>query len=384
MTTREELVARAADLVPLLKDRAAATEKRRQALPETIADLKSADLIIAAQPEPYGGLGLDFDVVFDIAAELGRGCGSTAWCYSIWASHNWLLGLFPRQAQDEYWADDPNTLSSTSFNPARSQATSAPGGYRLTGHWDFSSGCDAATWVLLIANSPDGPMMMLLPRPDYAIKDTWFVSGLKGTGSKDILVDDVFVPAHRAVPMTQLREGNAPGRQVHDTPNQRIPQQCILPFTLASPIIGMARGAIDAFEERLRHGTSSREGSPLSEVTSYQLRLAESSAEVWAALNIMQRDCREIMERARRNELPSIDHRARYRRDHAYVARLSVRAIDRLFEASGGHGLYDSNPMQRFHRDAHAAAHHVGLSWDVLAEQYGRVRAGLEPDRRLV
>ena len=294
------------------------------------------------------------------------------------------MALFPEEAQEEYWSEDPNTLSSTSFNPAGSKASPTSDGYRLSGHWDFSSGCDPASWVLLIANGPYVPLMMLVPREDYTIKDTWFVSGLKGTGSKDILVDDVFVPEHRTVPMPLLRTGNAPGRKVHNTANQRIPQQCILPNALASPIIGMARGAVETFEERIRYGESAREGNPLSEVASFHLRLAESSAEVDAAQLIMQRDCRELMERAHRAELPSIDDRVRYRRDHAYVTRLCVRAIDRLFEASGGHSLYDSSPMQRFHRDAHAAAHHVGLSWDVLAEQYGRVRAGLEPDVRLI
>lgn len=384
MTTRKELLHRAASLVPTLRERAAETERRRQPLPETVEDLKAAGLITVAQPRRYGGLGLDFDVVFDIAAELGRGCGSTAWCYGIWASHNWLVALFPEAAQAEYWSDEPNTLSSTSFNPARGNATAAPGGYRLSGHWDFSSGCDPAQWVLLIANGPESPLMLLLPRRDYTIEDTWFVSGLKGTGSKDILVDDVFVPEYRAVPMPLLRGGNAPGRRLHNTGNQRIPMQSILPYTLASPIVGMARGAVEAFEERIRHGASAREGNPLSQVASYHLRLAESSAEVDAAQLIMRRDCREMLERAHRDELPSIADRARYRLDHAYVTRLCVRAIDRLFEASGGHSLYDSSPMQRFHRDAHAAAHHVGLSWDTLAEQYGRVRAGLEPDPRLV
>ena len=384
MTTREELVKRASAIVPALREGALATEKRRQPLAENVEAMQSAGLISAAQPERYGGLGLDFDVVFDIAAELGRGCGSTAWCYGIWASHNWLIGLFPEGAQDEYWADTPDTLSSTSFNPARGQASAVPGGYRLSGHWDFSSGSDAATWVLLIANGPEEPLMLLLPRQDYAIEDTWFVSGLRGTGSKDIIVDDAFVPEPRTVLMKDLREGNSPGRKLHDTPNQRIPQQCILPFTLASPIIGMAQGALDTFEERLCHGTSAREGSPLAEVASYHLRLGEAAAEVWAARSILRQDCQEIMARARRSELPSIDDRARYRRDQAYVAKLCVRATDRLFEASGGHGLFDSNAMQRFHRDAHAASHHVGLNWDVLSEQYGRVRAGLEPDTRIV
>ena len=379
MTTREELVQRAATLVPTLRERAAETEKRRQALPETIEDLKAAQLITVAQPMRYGGLGLDFDVVFDIAAELGRGCGSTAWCYGIWASHNWLVALFPEKAQEEYWAAGPDTLSSTSFNPARGKLEGADGGYQVSGQWDFSSGCDAAAWVLLLAVGPAGPRMLLLPRSDYKIVDTWFVSGLKGTGSKDIAVEEVFVPEYRTVAMADLREGRAPGRYVHDTPNQRIPQGSILPFALASPIVGMAQGAIDAFEHRMRYGSSARESNPLAELTSYHLRLAESAAEVFAARAIMRQDCSDIMALARQDQTPDLSARARHRRDQAYVTRLCVRAVDRLFEASGGHSLYEDNAMQRFHRDAHAASHHVGLNWDIYAEQYGRVQAGLDP-----
>ena len=148
------------------------------------------------------------------------------------------MSLFPEEAQEEYWADSPDTLSSTSFDPARGRVAAADGGYRLSGQWDFSSGCDDAVGVLLIANGPDGPLMLLLPRPDYAIEDTWFVSGLRDTCIQDIVVEDAFVPEHRTVLMElgeDLREGRSPGRPIHDTANQRIPQQCILPFTLAAP-----------------------------------------------------------------------------------------------------------------------------------------------------
>ncbi len=384
MTTREELLERASGMAPALRERAQETERRRQPLAENIDALVEAQLIRATQPTRYGGLGLDFDIAPEICAELGRGCGSTAWCYGIWASHNWLMALFPEAAQEEYWADTPDTLSSTSFNPARGRVEAVAGGYRLSGQWDFSSGCDAAAWALLIANGPAGPIMLLLPRQDYVIVDTWQVSGLKGTGSKDIAVAGAFVPEHRTALMRDLREGCSPGRRVHNTPNQRIPQQCVLPFHLAAPILGMAQGAIEVFEERLRYGRSAREGQPLAQVASYHLRLGEAAAEVNAARAVMQQDCQEIIIRARRDELPSLDDRARYRRDQAYIATLSVRAIDRLFAASGGHSLYKAHPLQRFHRDAHAASHHVGIAWDALAEQYGRVRAGLEPDVRIV
>ena len=235
VTTREEMVRRAADLVPILRERAPDTEECRQPLPETVEDLKAAQLITAAQPQRYGGQNMDLDVVFDIAAELGRGCGSTSWCYSIWASHNWLVALFPEEAQEEYWADDPNTLSSTSFNPARGKLEAAEGGYLLSGQWDFSSGCDAAAWALLIAVGDTGPRMLLMPRRDYEIMDTWFVSGLKGTGSKDIVVKPVFVPEYRTVSMVNLREGTAPGGTYTTPPTSGFPRAAFCPLPWPRP-----------------------------------------------------------------------------------------------------------------------------------------------------
>jgi 3-hydroxy-9,10-secoandrosta-1,3,5(10)-triene-9,17-dione monooxygenase len=378
MTDRDELQ-RATELVPMLRERALETEHLRQLPQATIDALHATELLRAAQPSRYGGLGLDFDVVLDAAAELGRGCGSAAWCYSIWASHNWLVGMFPEPAQEEYWAESPDTLSSTSFNPSRGKVAAAPGGYQVSGQWDFSSGCDAATWVLLIGNGPAGSLMLMLPMSEYEIEDTWFVSGLRGTGSKDIVVENVFVPEYRTVSFQDLLEACYPGRKIHHTPNYRIPVASILGFVLAAPILGMAQGALEAFEDSMRHGVSARFGNKLAEVQSTQVRLGEAAAEVWAARSVMKQDCQEIFHRAKRNEMPTMDDRVRYRRDQGYVAKLAVRAINRLFEVSGGRALFDSSAIQRFHRDAHAASHHAGVAWDTMAEQYGRVRLGLPP-----
>ena len=378
MIDRQELVQRAAALVPMLRERAAEIEEMRR-IPEDIVDtLHASEVLRAVKPRRFGGLGFDFDVAFDIAAELGRGCGSTAWCYGIWASHTWLSGMFPEQAQEEYWADSPQTLSSTSFNPARGTVTAVPDGYQVSGQWDFSSGCDAATWVLLVGNGPDGPLFLLLPRADYVIEDTWFVSGLRGTGSKDIRVDNVFVPAYRTVSMRDMREAQTPGRRVHDTANYRIPLRNILTFTLASPVLGMARGAVEAFETRVREAVSSRGGNKLAEACSIQMRLGESAAEVHTARLILHHDTQEIVARARRGDMPTLEERARYRRDQAYMAKLCLQAVNRLFEASGGHSIYESSALQRFHRDIHAATHHHSLAWDPVAEQYGKVRLGIE------
>ena len=230
-----------------------------------------------------------------------------------------------------------------------------------------------------VGKRSQGLLFILVPKSDFRIEDTWFVSGLRGTGSKDIVVDNAFVPNYRVVPAVELRDGKSPGRAVHDTPNYRIPSGAMLPYTLAAPIIGMAQGALDAYESYMRDRVVTRTGEKMAEMVGIQLRVSEAEAEVHAARLIMQEDGREVFAGAGRHEMPTLEDLAHYRRNQAYVAKLCVRAVNRIFEASAGHALYDSSPIQRFHRDPHAASHHFGLSWDPVAGQYGRIRLGLEP-----
>jgi 3-hydroxy-9,10-secoandrosta-1,3,5(10)-triene-9,17-dione monooxygenase len=365
--------------VPVLRERAALTEELRQIPKETVDDFHASGILRAAQPTRFGGYDIDYPVVLDIAAELGRGCGSAAWCYAVWAAHNWAAGMFPEEAQKEYWAESVDVLSSTSLNPTHAQVTSVNGGYQLSGRWDFSSGCDAATWAILAGMGSDGMLWLMVPRPNYTIKDTWFVSGLRGTGSKDIVVDEIFVPEHRVVHVADLREGRSPGRCIHGTPNFRIPLQTMFTYSLAAPILGMAQGAVEAFEEYMTVRVAYTTGERMAENAPVHIRLSEAEAEVHSARLIMAEDGRKAVDRAERGEMPELRERARVRRNQAYVAKLSVRAVDRLFEASGGHALFDVSPIQRFHRDAHAASHHFGLAWETGAEEYGRIRLGLEP-----
>ena len=380
MADREDLIRQASAMVEPLRERAAKAEELRRIPRETVDELQSSGLIRVPQPAQFGGMGMDFDVALDIAAELGRGCGSSAWCYSVWASHNWLLGMFPEETQREIWGNSPQVLTSTSFNPSRGRVTPADGGYRVSGRWDFASGCDEAGWVLLVGNGPEGLMWLLLPRPDYAIEDTWFVSGLRGTGSKDIVIEDAFVPHQRTLQVADVREARTPGRELHNTANYRIPMRSLLSFTLVAPVLGMAQGMLEAFEAHIRRGLPHRRANRLTEVPGLQMRLSEASAEIRAAGLIMRHDWREIFARARLDQMPTLEERARYRLDQSYVARLCGQAVDRLFAGSGGHALLDSSPMQRFHRDVHAAANHISLSWDATAIQYGGVCLGVEVD----
>ena len=378
MVDRDELLHRAAGLVPALRERAAHAEDLRQIPQETVDDFHASGILKACQPARFGGYEIDYPVLLDIAAELGRGCGSSSWCYSIWASHNWLIGMFPEKAQQEYWADSADVLSSTSFNPTRAKVEAAPGGYKLSGHWDFSSGCDAADWAMLGGMTADGLRWFLVPRCDYTIEDTWFVSGMRGTGSKDIVIEETFVPEHRVGNVAAMREGQSPGRELHGSCNYQIPHSSMLSYTLVAPILGIAQGALDEFEEYMVDRIAYTSGEKMGENPAVHIRLSEAEAEIHSARLIMKNDGDELFGQIRRGEMPSIAQRTRFRRNEAYVARLSTRAVDRLFEGSGGHVLFSSNPMQRCHRDAHAASHHFGIHWETQAEEYGRVRLGLE------
>ena len=377
--TREELLRRAERLVPALKARAVRAEQLRQIPAETVDDLIASGLIRIGNPRRYGGHGVEVDTAFAVAWELGRGCAATAWCYSLWTMHNWWIGHFSEQAQDEFFASGPDTIFSSGLNPAGAKAEAVADGFRLSGRWAFSSGCDAARWAMVAIPGPGGPNSMvwlLLPRSDYEILDTWFASGMRGTGSKDLVINDVFVPAHRAMDPGRAGDRDATGWTLHQRLSYRVPLRCWTGWDLAAPLIGIGQAAVEEFTTRLhRMAGPGRAGDGVAP----QLRLAEASAEVDAARAIHQHAAREILDKAARGEAFTSLERARYRRDKAFVAKLCVQAVNRLFEASGARAVLDSEPIQRCHRDVHTASHHAALGWDVAAEQFGRHALGLEP-----
>ncbi len=374
---RDALLRRASELVPVFKERAFRAEQLRQIPPESVHDLITAGLIRIGNPQRYGGHGLDVDTGFEVDWELGRACGSTAWCYALWTGHNWWLGHFPREVQEEFFAGGPDAIYSSGLNPAGGKAVAEHGGFRISGRWSFSSGCDAAGWVMVaVSPAPEALMWLMLPRADYEIVDTWFASGLRGSGSKDIVVKDVFVPAHRTLDPNRAGDSDLTGWEIHQRPSYRVPLRCLTGWDLVAPLVGIAQGAVDEFTSGLR-GTSGPGRTAAS--VPLQMRLAEASAEVDAARAFHRHDVREMLDKAARGEPFTPMDRARYRRDKAFVARLCVQAVNRLFEASGARGLLESQPIQRFHRDAHAASHHAAMTWDTWAEQFGRQALGLGP-----
>jgi 3-hydroxy-9,10-secoandrosta-1,3,5(10)-triene-9,17-dione monooxygenase len=362
----------------VFKERAARTEERRQVLPESVQDLLASGLIRIGNPRRYGGHDVEVDTAFEVGFELGRGCGSTAWCYSLWTAHNWWLGHFSERCQEEFFATGPDTLFSSGLNPAGGTVEATRGGFRVSGRWGFSSGCDAATWVMVAVPGarPNEPLWLLLPRSDYQIVDTWFASGMRGSGSKDIVIEAAFVPAHRAVDPERCGVDDMTGFELHGRLSYRAPLRCLAGWDLAAPLIGIAQGAVDEFVVRAQR--MSGPGRSADSVA-LQLRLAEAAAEVDAARALHRQDIREILDHAARGDGFSELDRIRYRRDKAFISRLCVRAVDRLFEGSGARAVMDAEPIQRYHRDAHGASHHAALSWDLVAEQFGKQAMGAGP-----
>ena len=371
-----------------LSERVAETEALRRVPDQSIAELVQADLFKAARPARYGGFELDLDTVIEIISRLGRGCGSTAWVFGIFCDHSITMGMMPAEAQDDIWGEEPETLVSSGLMPA-GQVERTEGGYRLTGRWQFSSGCDHAAWVFVQSTVPptsDGerptPAYFLLPRADYEVIDTWFVSGLVGTGSKDIAIDGAFVPEHRTQSLALFNSGTGPGGEINPGAIYRLPRIATVPFSLVAPAIGILDSMIDGFTARTRERAT--RGFRHAELTTIQLRLAESSAERDCARLLLRRATQETMNHMHASGGLGLDQRARNRRDMAYIAMLCVRAADRLFQAIGASGLFDGNDMRRMQADIHAiGAHHIN-SWDISGPIYGQVAFGLEPTNPLV
>jgi len=383
--TPEEYIGRVRALLPVLRERAADAERLRRLPDETFADFQEAGLFRALQPKRYGGYELDPDIFYQAVMEVGTVCGSSAWILGVIGVHNWHLAIFPPQAQEDVWGEDDSIQLSTSLAPTGT-VERVDGGYRLSGRWSFSSGCDFCRWAVLGGvvppvgkGQPPDARVFLLPRRDYVIDDNWHVMGLCATGSKDLVVDDAFVPEYRTHSYLDAFHLRHPGNAINGAPLYRLPFGLIFPYGITAPAIGAALGALEAFREQSLKRINLRDGSRVAEDPFTQYRLAEAAAGVGAARDRMLGNFAEMMRLARAGEEIPLPFRARCRWDAGKAIELSVEAIDRLFEASGGRGIFLNNPIQRAWRDVHVMRAHAGNNPERAAFVFGRSEFGLPP-----
>jgi 3-hydroxy-9,10-secoandrosta-1,3,5(10)-triene-9,17-dione monooxygenase len=376
----EDLLARAREMIPELRGRARENEERRRVGERTAQSFRDAGFLRVLQPSRFGGFEMDYGAHTRLAMAIGQGCASSAWVLAVLASHSWILGMFPPEAQDEIWAGETDALIATSFLAIDPKVEPAQGGLVLGGRWKFSSGVDLCRWAILML--PEAAFAVI-PIAKAKIEDTWYASGLAGTGSNDIVVEKLFVPEHRVLGLSKLRGGPTPGSAVNPGYLYRLPVFAAFPFTLIGPALGAARGALDAVVDGLAARRSVAQVR-LAEQQSVQLRVARVAAQIDAAeasvLHLLETHNRD----ARAGKIPSLLERARGRLNLGFAADLCVQAMENLLPLLGGRGLIATDPVQRAWRDVHAVAQHVAMVWDVQAGLYGPVRLGLPcPDPKL-
>lgn len=389
--TTRQLVANARALVPALRERAAEAEQARMVPAQTIEDMREAGLFRLMQPTRWGGFGREFADYILVAEELGAGCPSSAWIYANVILKSWMVPMFPGAAQEEVWGSDQDTIVSSILRPT-GRSLPVEGGYRLSGTWSYVSGVDHTQWTIIGSirqpREPDGrpePVVHLVPRADYRLDDTWHVIGLAATGSKDIVIEDAFVPEHHTISIAQAQSGDPPGAALHGGhPVYRVPLMSAFGFYICAPIMGMARGALDLFLERAAEratiGGASGGGATLVDLPTIQLRVVEAQMRLDAARAVMLDAAMATIAEACRTGAVSMDRRIANRRAQSYSSRISIEAIDGIFECLGAGGLFLSQDLQRYWRDAHAGVAHFGVNWDAIRVMCGQYAVGREPE----
>lgn len=386
--SRDDLVARARALIPLVRDGADQAERRRMVAPETMAAFREAGLFRILQPERFGGFEYEFSMVIRVALEIGQGCASTAWVCGLAIMHQWLVANFPLQAQEDVWGEDPDAITFGSYTPVAA-AVPEDGGWRISGSWPFASGCDHGQWALLGVRFPpqngtDRPTagFVLVPAASYGFDDDWDTSGLAATGSKRIVCQDVFVPQHRRLNINDAKEGDSPGYRATMRPLYGIPMFAGIPTAIIGPALGALQGAIDDFIEqtKVRKTIAMGGGRPMAEFAAVQSRLAEAAAALDAAKLMILRDLSETHAVVDGGGKVDLDMRLRNRLTHAYAVKLALGAINGLYAVSGIGGINTGNRIGRAWRDINAISHHISLNWDAGATRHGKYLLGLEPD----
>ena len=381
----DELWARAEALLPVLRERAPRSEELRRIPEETLKDFHAAELFRIHQPKRVGGAELDFVAVVTFGALLARACASTAWNWVNFTAHHMMLGMFPREAQDEIWNQSRDALIASSFVFPAAKAKKVKGGYLISGRWPFSSGVDPSEWNMLAGlayldeNTPPEQRIFLLHKSQYKVIDNWFAGGLRGTGSKDVEANEQFVPEHRTLAVADTKGGPTPGSAANPGPLFQLPVFALFPYMLSGVALGIAEGMIEEFSSRT-NAKGKMTGARIAEIQSTQIRLAEATAYARASRLLQEGNCREAEATIRADRVPDMKTKARYRLEGAYAVDWAVRAVDVMFGLAGASGLYESGSAPRAFRDAHAVKQHFSFNTDIAGTTYGRVALGLSPD----
>lgn len=378
------------DLLPGIAGRAVTTDETRIVPTETMRELTEVGFFRMLQPKKHGGLEVDPSHFYRAVRSIAGACGSTGWVASVMGVHPWQVALFPRAAQEDVWAEGPDVLMASSYAPV-GQLAPVDGGFRLQGRWSFSSGCDHASWLLLGAlvtgptGSPVDFVTSLVPRSEVELVDVWDTIGLRGTGSNDVVVTDVFVPDHRTLRNFEHSQLSGPGQKVNKGALYRLPFGSVFTTTVTAPILGAVQGCLDDFvatmADRLRLSLG---GGRFADDNFAQVAVARAASEVDAAVLQMDRNIAEMYAAASAGREIGMELRLRTRRDQVRGTERALLAIDTLFKTAGGSSLRRDNAIGRAWRDAHAGSVHVANDVERTLRLYGQGAFGMDVEDNLV
>ena len=382
--TGQELVERASALVPLLRKTAPETERARRVPDSHFEALGEAGILKMMAPRRFGGSEADFRTQTDVLAELARGCPSTSWVATIFSAVAWVAAVFPDEAQEEIFGEGDPRVSGV-LAPTGT-AVRENGGLVVNGRWAFNTGCHGANWTLLCAVVEDEgadehglPMSVILKGGELTILDDWHASGMAGTGSNTVVAEDVFVPAHRTYPLPDLTEGRYPASASSDNPYFNLPTAAVLIVNAGGTPVGAARGALEAFLERLPGRTIAFTDYPSqAEAPVTHLRVGQAALGIESAESHVRRACALLDDHP--GGPMSREARIRCRAHISHATALARDAVDLLFAGSGATSIQQDVPIQRFQRDIQALSNHGLLSPSTTTELYGRILCGLEPN----
>jgi 3-hydroxy-9,10-secoandrosta-1,3,5(10)-triene-9,17-dione monooxygenase len=378
---RKALVARAAALVPLLEANAGVSETNRRAADENVAAIRAAGLYKIMVPRRYGGLQTDIRTILDVSAELAKGCGGTAWVTTLMNVCAWFTGLGSARLQDDVWGANPEARVAGVFAPLAT-TKKVDGGYIVTGKWPWASGSLHADWAIVgmpVVNEAGEEIdqgLTLIPMAELTIEETWFVAGMKGSGSNTIVAENVFVPEHRIMSVPKLIAGEAP-TPYKDEVLYRCAFVPVAALVLAGPQIGLCKRALEfVIEKAPKRSIAYTFYKKQTESPSFQLAVAKAALLVDSARLLAYYEADEIYTAALENRQMPYTERARSRMAAGYVAKIARDAIDILLSAHGASSFGDTSPLQRIWRDSETAGRHAVISPEIGAEVYGRALMG--------
>lgn len=367
------------DFVDRLHQRAREAEQLRRLPEATVKELEQSGFTELLKPKGYGGQQADFATIFEPVRRMAHGCASTAWTAAFYTLHTWMLSLFDEQAQAEGFATQP-FLASAPLAPT-GRGTPTQDGITLSGRWSWATGVMDGNWAMVGALcGPDDaiyPALALIPADDISIVDVWHTDGMCATGSNDIVANDVFVPAHRLIKVTDIYAGTTPGARLHDADVYRWPLVPALALTAAMPALGAAERVTEIYTQRLSERVLAYEGTSQKHKPAAQARLGQARVRLRALNGLLHDTTGRIAEiLATGNKVPRVV-RADARLAAAHIVKESRGVIADLLEASGASAHFLDNPLQRAKRDVDVISGHVIFDYDTSRELAGALAIGL-------